>query len=116
MIQLCRFKVTEKPYDVQYISSLLAISNLFGLVFVGTTDKVIVIKVADLVQIDNASSKKTEVSTFPFKEILLPSSPSFVALSCDNLSLMVCFMKAGCPVSWMYDVRGFAREVQKKKE
>ncbi|XP_057372318.1 nuclear pore complex protein Nup214-like [Daphnia carinata] len=110
MKQLCRFRVTTKKYDVQDNSSLIATSHLYGLVFVGTPDKLVVIKVADLVQIDHASSKKSEISSFPSKEILLPSKPIFVALSCDNLSLMVCLQMSGCPVGWMYDVRGFARQ------
>ncbi|KAI9560680.1 putative nuclear pore complex protein Nup214 [Daphnia sinensis] len=108
--QLCRFRVTTKKYDVQDNSSLLATSHLFGLVFVGAPDKLVVIKVADLVQIDHATSKKSEISSFPSKEILLPSKPIFVALSCDNLTLMVCLQMSGCPVGWMYDVRGFARQ------
>lgn len=111
MKQLCRFRVTTKKYDVQDNSSLLATSHLFGLVFVGVPDKLVVIKVADLVQIDHASSKKSEILSFPSKEILLPSKPIFVALSCDNLTLMVCLQMSGCAVGWMYDVRGFARQV-----
>uniref|UniRef100_A0A0P6FD67 Nuclear pore complex protein Nup214 n=1 Tax=Daphnia magna TaxID=35525 RepID=A0A0P6FD67_9CRUS len=110
MKQLCRFRVTTKKYDVQDNSSLLATSHLFGLVFVGVPDKLVVIKVADLVQIDHASSKKSEILSFPSKEILLPSKPIFVALSCDNLTLMVCLQMSGCAVGWMYDVRGFARQ------
>ena len=111
MKQLCKFRVTGKDYDVQDTSSLLATSNLFGLVFVGAPDKVIVMKVTDLVQIDNATSKKTEISSFPTKEIFLPNKPSVVTLSTDNLTLMVCLQKSGCPVGWMYDVHGFARQV-----
>lgn len=112
MKQLCRFKVTDKAYDFQDTASLLATSHIFGLIFVGVPDKILVIKVADLVQIDNSTSKKTEVSTFPSKAIHLPSSPCFVGLSSDNLTLMVCLQNSGCPVGWMYDVRGFARQVR----
>lgn len=111
MKQLCRFRVTDQRYEIQDTSALVATSHLYGLVFVGTPDKVKIIKVADLVQIDNASSKKTEISSYPFKEILLPSRPTFVALSSDNLTLIVCIQKSGCPVGWLYDVRGFARQV-----
>lgn len=115
MKQLCRLRVTDKTYDFQDTLSLLATSHIFGLVFVGTPDKVLVIKVADIVQIDNSTSKKTEISTYPFKAIQLPSSPCFVGLSSDNLTLMVCLQKSGCPVGWMYDVRGFARQVRHLK-
>ena len=111
MKQLCKFRVTEQEYEIQETSSLVATSNLYGLVFVGTPNKVRVIKVADLVQIDNTYSKKIEISSYPFKEILLPSRPTFVAISSDNLTLMVCLQKSGCPVGWLYDVRGYAREV-----
>ena len=108
---MCRLRVTDQEYDTKTVS-LLATSHLFGLVFVGTPDRVVVIKVEDIIQIDEKIvSKKTEVSSFPHKAILLPSSPSFVSLSADNLTLMVCLTKSGCPVGWMYDVRAFARQV-----
>lgn len=112
MKQFCRFKVTDKTYDFQDTLSLLATSHIFGLVFVGTPDKVLVLKVADIVEIDNSTSKKTEVSTYPSKEIKLPSSPCFLGLSSDNLTLLVCLLQSGCPVGWLYDVRGFARQVR----
>lgn len=104
--------MTEKEYDIKTVS-LLATSHQYGLVFVGTPDKILVIRVSDLIKIDQEIvSKKTEISTFPSKDILLPSNPCFVSLSSDNLTLMVCLQKSGCPVGWMYDVRGFARQVK----
>ena len=112
MKQLCRSRVSTKKHDEQDTSSLLATSHLFGMVFIGTQDKLVINKVADLVQMDQTHSKKSKISSFSSKEILLPSKPTFVAqLSCDSLMLMVCLQKSGCFVGWMYDVCGFARQV-----
>lgn len=115
MKQMISVKLTDKIYntDEQPISSLVASSNTFGLVFVGTPEKLLVIKVGDIAEKDASSSKKitVDVDKFPHKEALLPSSPSFVSLSSDHLTLLVCVTKSGCPVGWLYDVRGFARQV-----
>ena len=116
MKQMISLRLTDKKYstDEQPISSLVASSNVFGLLFVGTPEKLVVIKVADIAEKDASSSKKItiDVSQFPHKEAWLPSSPSFVSLSSDHLTLLVCITKSGCPVGWLYDVRGFARQVR----
>lgn len=112
MKQLCKFRVTDQQFDLKDTVSLVCTSHLFGLVFVGTPDKVLVIQISNLVEIDNGSSKKTEISSFPSKSILLPSKPFFITLSSDNLTLMVCLKKSGCPFGWLYDVRGYARQVK----
>lgn len=113
MKQLCRLKVPGGSYDIAKTTSLLASSNAFGLIFVGTSDSVLVIKAADIVHLDQATlSKKTEISEYPFKKINLPSSPYFLGLSCDSLTLLVCIQKSGCPVALLFDVRGYARKVQ----
>jgi len=108
-------RLTDKKFSTndQSISSLVASSNIFGLVFVGTPEKLLAIKVADVAEKDASSSKKItiDVEKFHHKEALLPSSPSFVCLSSDHLTLLVCVTKSRCPVGWLYDVRGFARQV-----
>ena len=94
--------------------SLLAVSNKFGLVFVGTTDKLVAIKVEDVVRLDNACSDKerrSETGEYPSQEISLPSCPSFIALSSDNLTLIVCVQRPAGPFGLFYDVRAFARQV-----
>ena len=115
MKQMVSVRLTDKKYSTndQPISSLVASSNIFGLVFVGTPEKLLAIKVADVAEKDASSSKKItiDVDKFPHKEAWLPSSPSFVCLSSDHLTLLVCVTKSRCPVGWFYDVRGFARQV-----
>lgn len=112
MKQLCRLKIPGEPHDVSKTSMLLASSNTFGLVFVGTSDGVVVLKVSDVVRLDQETpSKKTEISDYPSKKIALSSRPYFLALSSDSLTLLVCIQRSGCPVGLLYDVRGYAREV-----
>ena len=94
--------------------SLLASSQKYGLVFVGGPNKLVAIKVSDIVKIDNSSSqneRRVDVEDYPRMEILLPSKPSFLTLSCDSLTLLVCVLKSGTPFSLFYDVRAFARQV-----
>ena len=112
--QLRRLKITSDS-SIKDAISLLAVSNKFGLVFVGVPNKLVAIKVEDVVRLDNACSDKerrSETGEYPSQEIMLPSSPSFIALSSDNLTLIVCVQRPAGPFGLFYDVRAFARQVQ----
>lgn len=105
-------KIPGESYDISKTSSLLATSNIVGLIFVGTSDGFLGIKISDILKLDNeTSSKKVEIVNYPHKKINLPSRACFLALSPDSLTLLVCIQKAGCPVGLLYDVRGYARDV-----
>ena len=113
MKQLSRFRITSQPFEiVKEPSSLLATCPIYGLLFIGVPGKVLVSRVSDLIELDATQIKKNkEISSLPCKEILLPSTPSFISVSCDGITLLVCLQKSGCPVGLLFDVRGFARQV-----
>ena len=121
MRQMASFRLTDKKYNTEESVSLVASSNIYGLLFVGIPEKLLAIKVADISELNasssSSSSKKRsliELDNLPHKESFLPSCPTVVSLSSDQLTLLVCVTKSGCPFGWLYDVRGCARQVNCK--
>ena len=111
--QLRKLKIPcEREYGTDSLSSLLAVSNIYGIIFVGTPTKILAIRSSDVIDTGcTANDRRTEATEFPYKEAPLASQPTFIALSSDNLTLLACVVKSGCPVCCFYDVRAFARQV-----
>ena len=115
--QLRKLKINfdEQSFPDDKVASLLAVSNRFGLVFIGTpASRLLCLRTSDLIEIDRNATpaeKRVEALDFPKREIELTGRPSFVSLSADSLTLMVCLEKSGFPVGCFYDVRAFARQV-----
>ena len=115
--QLRKLKINfdEQSFPDDKVASLLAVSNRFGLVFIGTpASRLLCLRTSDLIEIDRNATpaeKRVEALDFPKREIELTGRPSFVSLSADSLTLMVCLEKSGFSVGCFYDVRAFARQV-----
>ncbi|KAJ8305501.1 hypothetical protein KUTeg_016046 [Tegillarca granosa] len=92
--QLCRFRVFGSPNSLPVSSQqLIAASSKYGLLFVGVEKGLKVIETAQLSLIDDkhASDRTTTiVEKFPVKAVAeLPAPTSYIALSCDDLTLAV---------------------------
>ncbi|KAJ8300435.1 hypothetical protein KUTeg_021954 [Tegillarca granosa] len=111
--QLCRFRVFGSPNSLPVSSQqLIAASSKYGLLFVGVEKGLKVIETAQLSLIDDkhASDRTTTiVEKFPVKAVAeLPAPTSYIALSCDDLTLAVIVCESENVHALMYDVRVFA--------
>ncbi|XP_048244859.1 nuclear pore complex protein Nup214-like isoform X2 [Haliotis rufescens] len=111
--QLCKVRVSAPLDEVRTDrSQWIATSNKFGLIFVGLKDGFKVLKTADICHVDgvNARDRSTAViSDFPFWSSVTMTNPiSHLALSCDELTLVVVMKECGNLMLCMYDVRQFA--------
>ena len=57
MRQMASFRLTDKKYNTEESVSLVASSNIYGLLFVGIPEKLLAIKVADISELNASSSK-----------------------------------------------------------
>ncbi|KAG1653197.1 Nuclear pore complex protein Nup214 [Nymphon striatum] len=94
--------------------SCIVSSSRYGLIFASCNTGVKVLYLKDLLSLDNsvhAQRTNAALSEVTHQEILLPTFPLHLALSCDDLSLAVCYAaNDGCPCADVYDVRSFANQ------
>ncbi|XP_077863085.1 nuclear pore complex protein Nup214-like [Saccoglossus kowalevskii] len=109
--QLCKIKIfdnnveTLAPKDVVH---LVAVSNKYGLTFVGVDSGFKVIKTSELSKLDIEQGSITTVSAVPVvRKVKLAVMPCHISLSADSLTLSVCFNDNTNTVVNCYDVRAF---------
>uniref|UniRef100_A0A3B4UE06 Nuclear pore complex protein Nup214 n=1 Tax=Seriola dumerili TaxID=41447 RepID=A0A3B4UE06_SERDU len=100
-------------------SSLLTISNKFGLTFVGLDRRFKVYLTRDILAADKADGNSNEIGmkvTIQFKLVTVELTVHNLALSCDELTLSVCGMSEGAGLSLtFYDVRTFVNKARPQK-
>ncbi|XP_022623773.1 nuclear pore complex protein Nup214 isoform X2 [Seriola dumerili] len=99
-------------------SSLLTISNKFGLTFVGLDRRFKVYLTRDILAADKADGNSNEIVNGipPLAEVTVELTVHNLALSCDELTLSVCGMSEGAGLSLtFYDVRTFVNKARPQK-
>lgn len=95
-------------------TNLLAVSNKFGLVFVGSNKGIKAIKTVDIEKLDAGKISHVDSAVdYPYKEISIPYKLTHIALSSDDLTLAACLQIYKSPCAHLYDVRAFADDVNK---
>nr|XP_043868285.1 nuclear pore complex protein Nup214-like isoform X2 [Solea senegalensis] len=104
-------RVFDAPEDLpKERSSLLTISNKFGLTFVGLNNTFKVYQTRDILAADRADGNPNEIvnGITALAEVTVELALHNLALSCDDLTLSVCGMSEGAGLSLtFYDVRTF---------
>lgn len=101
--------------DTSVPHSLLAVSPLSNQLFVGVSNEVAIINLADLHKLDELIAvKSTMIDTFPKKRLELPSHyrATHIVISHDELTLLVVVQtKDLVPIAMFFDCRGFSHQV-----
>ncbi|XP_013420263.1 nuclear pore complex protein Nup214 isoform X2 [Lingula anatina] len=117
--QMCKVQVAARQTDSvpKHRSQLLAVSNKYGLTFVGVQEGFKVIKTIDLINADaNESDKNKVVTDLPMWTVVsTESAPTHLALSNDDMTLAVCVEREGLPLVLLYDIRVFAEKDSKPR-
>ncbi|XP_067431481.1 nuclear pore complex protein Nup214 isoform X3 [Thunnus thynnus] len=117
--QMKKARVFEPAEDLpKERSSLLTVSNKFGLTFVGLDRTFKVYLTQDILAADKADGSSNEiVDGIPvLAEVTVELALHHLALSCDELTLSVCGMSevAGLSLTF-YDVRTFMNKARRQK-
>ncbi|KAL6096809.1 nup214 [Pungitius sinensis] len=99
-------------------SSLLTISNKFGLTFVGLDKTFKVYQTRDILTANAFDGKANEIveGTPALAEVTVDLTLHHLALSCDELTLSVCGVSEGAALSiTFYDVRTFVNKARPQK-
>ncbi|KAM9338361.1 nuclear pore complex protein Nup214 [Symphorus nematophorus] len=117
--QMKKARVFEPAEDLpKERSSLLAISNKFGLTFVGLERTFKVYQTKDILAADRVDGNSNEIveGIAALAEVTVELSLHHLALSCDELTLSVCGMseEAGLFLTF-YDVRTFMNKTRPQK-
>uniref|UniRef100_A0A669CS89 Nuclear pore complex protein Nup214 n=1 Tax=Oreochromis niloticus TaxID=8128 RepID=A0A669CS89_ORENI len=113
--QMKKVRVFEPTEDLpKDRSSLLAISNKYGLTFVGLDRTFKVYLTRDILAADKGDGNSNEIGIPVLAEVTVELVLHHLALSCDELTLSVCGMseEAGLSLTF-YDVRTFMNKVGK---
>ncbi|GLD71913.1 nuclear pore complex protein Nup214-like protein [Lates japonicus] len=117
--QMKKARVFEAPEDLpKERSSLLTISNKFGLTFVGLDRTFKVYRTQDILAADKADGNSNEIVSgiAAVAEVTVELALHHLALSCDELTLSVCGMSEGGGLSLtFYDVRTFMNKARLQK-
>lgn len=107
--QMKKIRVFESPEELpKDRSSLLTISNKFGLTFVGLDRTFKAFLTQDLLAVDKGDGNANEIieGIDAVAEVLVDLSIHHIALSCDELTLSVCGISAEAALCMtFYDVR-----------
>ncbi|KAM3873972.1 nuclear pore complex protein Nup214 [Diretmus argenteus] len=117
--QMKKTRVFDSPEDLpKDRSSLLALSNKFGLTFVGLDRTLKVYLTGDILAADKVDGNANEIveGTAALVEVPVELPLHHLALSCDELTLSVCGMslEAGLSMAF-YDVRTFINKMRAQK-
>ncbi|XP_071399853.1 nuclear pore complex protein Nup214 isoform X2 [Centroberyx affinis] len=117
--QMKKTRVFESPDDLpKDRSSLLALSNKFGLTFVGLDRTLKVYLTQHILAADEVEGNSNEIveGTAALVEVPVALPLHNLALSCDELTLSVCGMseEAGLSLAF-YDVRTFMNKMRPQK-
>ncbi|XP_040013284.1 nuclear pore complex protein Nup214 isoform X2 [Xiphias gladius] len=117
--QMKKAKVFEPTDDLpKERSSLLTISNKFGLTFVGLDRTFKVYLTRDILAADKVDGNSNEIVSgiAPLAEVTVELVVHHLALSCDELTLSVCGMSEGAGLFLtFYDVRTFMNKARIQK-
>ncbi|XP_031433643.1 nuclear pore complex protein Nup214 isoform X2 [Clupea harengus] len=116
--QMKKIRVFDSPEDLpKGRSGLLAISNKYGLTFVGLDRTLKVFLTKDIIAVGKVEGNPNEiVEGVKALEVSVELPLHHVALSCDELTLSVCGMseEAGLSMAF-YDVRTFLNKARQEK-
>lgn len=99
-------------------SSLLTLSNKFGLTFVGLDKTFKVYQTQDILAVDKVDGNSNQIvkDVLPVAELTVELTLHHLALSCDELTLSVCGMTEESALSFtFYDVRTFMNKMRPQK-
>ncbi|XP_035463255.2 nuclear pore complex protein Nup214 isoform X1 [Scophthalmus maximus] len=117
--QMKKARVFECPDEMpKERSSLLTVSNKFGLTFVGLNSTFKVYLTEAILAADRADGNANEIVSgiVPLAEVTVELAVHHLALSCDELTLSVCGMSEGACLSLtFYDVRTFMNKARPQK-
>ncbi|KAM8828465.1 nuclear pore complex protein Nup214 isoform 2-T2 [Spinachia spinachia] len=117
--QMKKTRVFEPAEDLpKERSSLLTISNKFGLTFVGLDRTFKVYQTRDILTANAFDGKANEIveGTPALAEVTVDLTLHHLALSCDELTLSVCGVSVGAALSvTFYDVRTFVNKARPQK-
>ncbi|XP_016894404.2 nuclear pore complex protein Nup214 isoform X2 [Cynoglossus semilaevis] len=114
-----KVRVFQAPEDLpRERSNLLAISNKFGLTFVGLNNTFKVYRTVDILAADKVDGNPNEIvdGVSPVAEVTAELAVHHLALSCDDLTLSVCGVSEAAALSLtFYDVRTFLNKARPQK-
>ncbi|GAB6021988.1 hypothetical protein CHUAL_006144 [Chamberlinius hualienensis] len=105
-------KQFENAFPGDKVFELLAVSNKYGIVFVGTPNGVQSIFTTDIER-DNNDVKKVRlaVEQYPHNDLVIANNICHLALSCDDNVLAVCSFRSGFVFADFYDVPSITKNI-----
>lgn len=117
--QMKKIRVFESPDELpKDRSSLLTISNKFGLTFVGSDRTFKVFRTQDLLTVDKTDGNANEIieGITAVADVTVDLTIHHIALSCDELTLSVCGVSGEAALSMtFYDVRTLMNQNKQQK-
>ncbi|XP_078686877.1 uncharacterized protein LOC144919337 isoform X10 [Branchiostoma floridae x Branchiostoma belcheri] len=111
--QMCKLRVSDQPFSDDSSSvgrySLIAVSNMYGITYVGSPTDLKVIQTSEVGKIHHSNTSgdiNTVVENLPMKRFPIPSI-HHLGLSCDELTLSVCHTREDSLALSLYDTRAF---------
>ncbi|XP_035665364.1 nuclear pore complex protein Nup214-like isoform X8 [Branchiostoma floridae] len=111
--QMSKLRVSDQPFpdDTSSVGryNLIAVSNIYGITYVGCPTDLKVIQTAEMGKIHHSNTSgdiNTIVDSLPMKRISIPCI-HHLGLSCDELTLSVCYTREDGLALVMFDTRAF---------
>ncbi|XP_066294841.1 nuclear pore complex protein Nup214-like [Branchiostoma lanceolatum] len=111
--QMNKLRVSSQPFPDETSSvgryNLIAVSNIYGITYVGCPTDLKIIQTAEIGKIHHSSTSgdiNTIVDSLPMKRVPIPSI-HHLSLSCDELTLSVCLTREEGLALLLYDTRAF---------
>ncbi|XP_078605041.1 uncharacterized protein LOC144878389 isoform X11 [Branchiostoma floridae x Branchiostoma japonicum] len=111
--QMSKLRVSDQPFpdDTSSVGryNLIAVSNIYGITYVGCPTDLKIIQTAEMGKIHHSNTSgdiNTIVDSLPMKRISIPCI-HHLGLSCDELTLSVCYTREDGLALVMFDTRAF---------